>query len=82
MFSMELDLHGFELDEAKMEVLHALAECRVNEDAVLDLVHGYHGSILLVSFRSARFRAAMGREGFVIRRMEVLNRGKTRYHLK
>jgi hypothetical protein len=80
---MELDLHGFELDEAKMEVLHALAECRVNEDAVLDLVHGYHhGSILLRYFRSARFRAQMAREGFVIQRMEVVNRGKTRYHLK
>ena len=79
---MELDLHGFELDEAKMEVLQALAECRVNEDAVLDLVHGYHGAILLRYFRSARFRAQMTREGFVIRRMEVVNRGKTRYHLK
>ena len=79
---MELDLYGFELDEAKMEGLHALAECRVNEDAVLDLVHGYHGTILFRYFRSARFRAAMAREGFVIRRMEGLNRGKTRYHLK
>ncbi len=65
-----------------MEVLQALAECRVNEDAVLDLVHGYHGTILLRYFRSARFRAQMAREGFVIRRMEVLNRGKTRYHLE
>ncbi|MHA1745943.1 MAG: hypothetical protein ACTSWW_08075, partial [Promethearchaeota archaeon] len=78
---MELDLHGFELDEAKMEVLQALAECRVNEDALLDLVHGYHGGILLGYFRSARFRAAMAREGFGIQRMEVMNRGKTRYHL-
>ena len=79
---MELDLHGFELDEAKTEVLHALAECRVNEDAVLDLVHGYHGAILLSYFRSSRFRAAMARQGFGILRMEVLNQGKTRYHLK
>ena len=79
---MELDLHGFELDEAKMEVLQALAECRMNEDAVLDLVHGYHGAILLRYFRSGQFRARMAREGFAIQRMEVMNRGKTRYHLQ
>ena len=79
---MELDLHGFELDEAKMEVLHALAECLATEDTVLDLVHGYHGAILLRYFRSTRFRAAMARQGFGILRMEVINQGKTRYHLK
>ena len=78
---MELDLHGFELDEAKMEVLHALAECLATEDTVLDLVHGYHGAILLRYVRSSMVENYLVEKRNIIRRMEVLNQGKTRYHL-
>ena len=79
MTPMELDLHGLELDEAIWEVRQALSIC---EDTFLDLIHGHHhGTILLTYFRSPRFRAEMAKEGLVIQRMEVLNRGKTRFHL-
>jgi len=77
---LECDLHGCELSEAKIEVLQALEECTVNEDKLLEIVHGYyHGTVLRNYFRSKRFLQEAEREGFKLRAVKSLNPGKTQF---
>lgn len=76
---LECDLHGFELSEAIIEVFHALEECTVNEDKLLEIVHGYNrGSVLRNYFRSKRFLQGAAREGYKLRFFKSPNPGKTR----
>lgn len=76
---LECDLHGCELSEAIIEVLHALEECAVNEDNLLEIVHGYyHGTVLRNYFRSQRFLKEAAREGYKLRITKSPNPGKTR----
>ena len=76
---LECDLHGFELSEAIIEVFHALEECTVNEDKLLEIVHGYNrGSVLRNYFRSKRFLQGAAREGYKLRFVKSPNPGKTR----
>ena len=76
---LECDLHGCELSEAKIEVFHALEECAINEDKILEIVHGYyHGTVLRNYFRSKRFLQEAAREGYKLRFVKSPNPGITR----
>jgi len=80
---LECDLHGCELSEAIIEVFHALEECAVNEDKILEIVHGYyHGTVLRNHFRSKRFLQEAAKEGYNIRIIKSPNPGKTQYLIK
>ena len=77
---LECDLHGFELSDAIIEVYHALEECAVNEDKLLEIVHGYyHGTVLRNYFRSKRFLQQTAREGYNLRIVKSSNPGKTQF---
>jgi len=77
---LECDLHGFELSDAIIEVYHALEECAVNEDKLLEIVHGYyHGTVLRNYFRSKRFLQQTAREGYKLRNVKSSNPGKTQF---
>ena len=76
---LECDLHGCELSEAIIEVFQALEECAVNEDKILEIVHGYyHGTVLRNYFRSKRFLQEAAKEGYNLRKVKSSNPGKTR----
>ena len=80
---LECDLHGCELSEAIIEVFHALEECAVNEDKLLEVVHGYyHGTVLRDYFRSKRFLQEAAREGYKLRFVKSPNPGKTQFLIK
>ncbi len=79
---LECDLHGFELSEAIIEVFQTLEECVVNEDRILEIVHGYsRGTVLRSYFRSKRFLRDAAREGYVLRIVKSPNPGKTQFHI-
>ena len=62
---LELNIHGHELWGAIDEVLSALEECILNNDAEIKIIHGYkHGQVLKNYFRSNKFLVEMAREGF------------------
>ena len=77
---LECDLHGCELSEAIIEVFQALEECTVNEDKLLEIVHGYyHGTVLRNYFRSKRFLQEAARDGYKLRVIKSSNPGKTQF---
>ena len=77
---MECDLHGYELLDAIIEVHQVLEECQLNEDQLLDIVHGYsHGSVLRDYFRLGQFIREMAKYGYTIKKIDFPNPGKTRF---
>ena len=75
---MEIDLHGFELVEAMIEVDYAIRECIGDGESQITIVHGFHsGSVLKNYFRSARFIRDMKKSGVSIKVTNTSNLGHT-----
>ena len=77
-----VDLHGFELAEALIEINYGLQECRTDQENDIEFIHGFHsGSVLQSYIRSPKFIAQMKREGFNLTRIRASNKGTTRFQL-
>ena len=78
-----LDLHGFDLEEAKLEVILYLTNFEMTGFAGLILIHGYkHGQILKNYFRSETFIREMKDAGFEINLINTDNPGSIGVILK
>ncbi len=79
---MEIDLHGFELAEAQIEVEYALRECKNNEDRELRIIHGYRsGNVLKSYFQSRKFIARAKKLGISLQRVGSKTPGDTSYRI-
>ena len=79
---MEIDLHGFELADAIIEINYALKESSNNDEKVIIFIHGYHsGSILQGYIRSPKFLKQMKKNGYVLKRMKSPNQGTTSFQI-
>ena len=80
---MEIDLHGFELWEAKEEVLYFLEEYQVKGIREVKIVHGYHrGQVLKRYFQSEKFLKDMKNQGIILIKKSNSNQGETCFELK
>ncbi len=80
---MEIDLHGFELSEAIIEVYHALKECKMYGESDLTLIHGFQrGRVLQSYFRSQKFLADVKRKGFSLQPVKSGSPAVTKYRIK
>ncbi len=65
---IEIDLHGFELVDAKTEIIFAIKEHQ-DESTVL-IIHGYNqGQVLRSYIRSDRFKQDMKKQGIIVNRI-------------
>ena len=72
---MQIDLHGFEVVDAKIEIYQALNECKAVGDSVLQCVHGFrHGRAIRNAIRSNKFLAHLKRKGYQI--SDVIHRSE------
>lgn len=70
----EINVHGQELYGAIDEVLITLEECKLNGDEEIKIIHGYkHGQVLKNYFRSNKFLAELGRQGFRLKMKDISN---------
>ncbi len=66
---IEIDLHGFELVDAKTEVLLKIKENP--EETTALIIHGYNqGKVLRSYFRSEKFKQDMKKQGILVNRIE------------
>lgn len=65
----EIDLHGFELADAKSEIYFSLVE---NQDqSTVLIIHGYNqGRVLRSYIRSEKFKVDMKAKGIKVERIE------------
>jgi dsDNA-specific endonuclease/ATPase MutS2 len=79
---MEVDLHGFELADAVIEINYALKEISNNGEKVVKFIHGYHsGSILQGYIRSPKFLKQMKKNGYNLKRLKSSNQGTTSFQI-
>ena len=79
---MDIDIHGFELNEAIDEISYILNACKIEGITEISIVHGYHhGQVLKNYIRSEGFLREMKREGYELRRKSVNNPGTTNFDL-
>ena len=66
---IEIDLHGFELVDAKSEIIFKMREnC---DDSIALIIHGYNqGRVLRSYIRSDRFILEMRKKGIILKRIE------------
>ena len=77
---MECDLHGLEQAEAYIEIIHALKECKTENDNKIHLIHGYHSGTALKSYiQSPKFLAQMKKHGFRLTRIKSSNQGTSSF---
>lgn len=78
----ELNLHGFELTDAIIEIHFAIQECINEGDKIIELIHGYHsGSVLKNYIQSKKFIDHFQKEGFKLKRIKASNQGTTRFQI-
>jgi len=74
----QIDLHGFNLETAIIEVFYALDECLVIGESELEIIHGYkRGQVLKNFFNSDYFLLNAEQKGYPIRKKLNSNPGKT-----
>ena len=79
---MQIDLHGLELSEAIVEVSYGLEDCKVNEDRLLEIIHGFNtGRVLKNYFNSQKFLKSVEREGFRLTKQKPPNPGTTLFKI-
>lgn len=66
---IEIDLHGFELVDAKSEIIFKLKENP--EESTALIIHGYsQGRVLRSYIRSDKFKQDMKKQGIMVNRIE------------
>jgi dsDNA-specific endonuclease/ATPase MutS2 len=79
---IEIDLHGLELSEAKVEVLQKLEECVLFHEDQITIIHGYqHGSVLKAYIRSEKFLKDAQRDGYRLKPAQIMNPGSTSFNI-
>ena len=79
---MQIDIHGFELNEAIDEISYTLNACKIEGIKEISIIHGYHhGQVLKNYIRSEGFLNEMKREGYELRRKREDNPGITNFDL-
>jgi hypothetical protein len=79
---MELDLHGFEIADAIVEIIQFLRECKLVGARTLTIIHGYHGGHVLRDYlRSPKFIIDMKKQGFSLSRQKIADPGSTSFLL-
>ena len=81
---MQIDLHGFCLNEAKEEVFWKLKEIVLNEQNQLDIIHGFrNGQVLKKYFQSKQFLEDIKIYGYVLKpKTNLKNPGMTSFNIR
>ncbi|MHA1819430.1 MAG: Smr/MutS family protein [Promethearchaeota archaeon] len=67
---LEIDVHGFYLEDAKYEILEKIDECLVIGEETLKVIHGYHTHIIRDYIRSRAFIDFARDNGYEITTLE------------
>ena len=74
------DLHGYELWEAKEEIVSKLEECRIRKGGKIKIIHGHqHGQVLRNYFRSDLFIIEMNKLGYDLEMKDPKYLGSTTF---
>jgi hypothetical protein len=77
----QLDLHNRELSDAVLEIIQVVKECVLQEENVLEIIHGYtHGMVIKIYLNSPKFKAVLKREGVLLDKM-YSTKGSTTYKI-
>ena len=80
---MEIDLHGYKLVEAKLEMQDIFQECYDADEKEINIIHGWkQGQVLRNYFRSNRFLSEMKKQGILIVERRYISEGETQLLFK
>ncbi|WP_457556808.1 Smr/MutS family protein [Candidatus Harpocratesius sp.] len=75
---MKIDLHGYELSDAIVEISYAIRELDLKNDHVIEIVHGFHsGQVLKNYIRSKKFLQDMKKDGYFLKALSGNNPGSS-----
>ena len=79
---MEINLHGFTLNDALDEICYRLEECQASGHQEITLIHGHrHRAVIKEYIRSEGFIREMQRNGFRLKRKKTSNPGVSHFIL-
>jgi hypothetical protein len=78
---MKVDVHGFELDGALLEIYMALEQCRLDGDETIEIVHGFHnGEVIKTYLGTPKFKKQVEAQGFFLTRVASI-KGSTTFRI-
>ena len=79
---MELNLHGYLLEDAKLEILNTIEDCNELGDNILKIIHGHkHGTAIRDYVRSNRFLNDISKLKCEITSKDFSDEGVSVFHL-